>query len=496
MAAPKIVAAKCPTCGANLPVPSGVLQVICRYCQNAIQVEHRKPPPEVVPFGAPGAMPSRTLYIDPAADKAAQRIASGVVYIIYGAMLLPIVVPIVIFVGPWALRSCKSAFRPFPVACDTNEEVEVSGNFETTGPLVTRVGHNCKLHIKNAKLKGSSLVKTDAFNMELTLDNVTIETTEPMIQAGSNLKVTLHGSTLTSAAPVFDNDTNMELDVESSTIESKGAAAIKSKYNLKVRMEDGKIRGKKAGIDADANTELTMKKGSEVTSSEGPAVKTTSNFKLQADGGKLDGGLVLDSSCELVATGLTLTAKEKAIAATSSLKLDWTDGSITSAADVAIDADSSTNLTLTNTKVQGATTAINCEGSSKIKASKKTRIVGLTGNGVTTTSNSELVLNDAALEAGAKAFKGSDNTKIKLGQGARIAGKKAGIETEGNTELEATGATLEGGAGPAIQAGYNAQLDFKQSLVKGTPAIQLDRKPLRVTVDETRIEGERKIAGR
>ncbi len=492
MAALKVVSAKCPTCGANLPVPPGVFQVACRYCQNVIHIEHRKPPPGVQPFGAPGAMPSRTLYVDPDAHKAGKALA----WIIVCACLLPVLIPLVIGVGPWVVKSFKGKVKPFPVACGMNEEVEVSGNFETTGPIVTSVAHNCKLHIKNAKLKGSTLVKTEAFNMELTLDNVTIETTDTMIHTGSNLKVKLHGSTLTSAAAVFDSDSNMELDVDGSTLQSKNAAAVKSKHNLKVRMEGGKILGKKAGIDTGANHQLTMKKNAEVSASDGPAVKTDSSFKLEADGGKIDGGLMMSSGADIVATGLTLTAKEKALTGTSSVKLDWTEGSITSESDVAIDVASSADFTLIATKVQGATTAIECDSNSKIKASKKTRIVGVSSYGITTSSNSEVVLNDAALEATMRAFKGTVNNKIKLAQGARIAGKKGGISAEGNLEIEATNATLEGGTGAALDAGYNSRISFKQGLIKGTPAIDVDRKPTILELDGTRVEGEQKIPAR
>jgi hypothetical protein len=496
VAAPKVVSAKCPTCGAHLPVPPGVPQVTCRYCQNVIHVEHRKPPPNVQPFGTPGAMPSRTLYVDPAGAAKAGKTVGCIIAVV---ALVPILIPVLIGVGPWAMRSCKGAVKPFPVACGTNEDIEVSGNYEGTGPIVTSVGHNCKLHIKNAKLKGSTLVKAESFNMELTLDNVTIETTEAMVRGGSNLKVKLHGSTLTSQQTVFDGDSNMEIDVEDSTIESKAGVGVKSKYNLKVRMENGKIRGKKAGIDTDANLVLSLKKASEITSSDGVGVKTSSSLKLEAEGGKIDGaegGLVVSSGADINATGFTISSKEKAITATSSLKLDYTDGAITSLADIAIDGDSSMELTLANTKIQGASTAINCESSSKIKATKKTRIVGTSGNGITTSSNTEVNLVDAAIEAGDKAFKGTVNDKIKLGQGARMAGKKGGVLAEGNFSIEATGATLEGGSGPGLVAGYNARVSFKQGVIKGTPALQFERKPSPLELDGTRVEGEQKVPAR
>jgi hypothetical protein len=478
-------------------VPPGVPQVTCRYCQNVIHVEHRKPPPNVQPFGTPGVMPSRTLYVDP---DAAKKAGSGLGCIMLVVFSLPILLPIVFGVGPWALRTCKAKLKPFPTACDLNEELELSGNFEGTGPIITSVGHNCKLHIKHAKLKGSTFIKTDAANLELTLEDVTVETTDTMVKTGSNLKLKVHGSTLTSAANVFDTDTNMVFEeLDGSTIESKGGIAIKSKYNLKIHAESSKIRGKKAAIDTDSNLELTMKKASEVTASEGPAVKTSSGFKLEADGGKIEGaggGIVSESGTNITATGLTISSKEAAIKTTSGLKLDYTGGSLTSLAESAIDGDSGMDLSLVNTKVSGVTTAITASSGLKLKASKKTRIIATTGNGVVTTSNSDINLNDAAIEAGAKAFKASVNTKMKLAQGARLAGKKAGIEAEGNFELDGTGAAIEGGSGPGISAGYNARISLKQGLLKGAPALHCERKPTSLELDGTKVEGEQKVPTR
>lgn len=493
VATPKVVSAKCPTCGANLPVPPGAFQVTCRYCQNVIQVEHRKPPPEVRPFGTPGAMPSRTLYVDPTAAVAASK---KVGLLIGFGVLVPFLLPLIIGLGPVALRLFKGTLKPYPIACGMNERITVSGDFEGTGPIVTSAEHNCKLHIKNGKLKGSKLLDTTAFNIELTLENVTIETTEPMIRAGSNLVVKVKGSTLTAPGAVFDSESNMEIELEGSSVESKNAAAIKSKHNLKVRMDNGKVHGKKAGFETDSSFSLTMKNGSEISASDGPAIKTASSFNLDAEGGKIDGGLVMSSNGKIEATGLTITSKERAIAATSSLTLDYNDGSITSEGDAAIDGTSSLELTLTNTKVQGATAAIVSESNVKIKASKKTAIIGLRDNGITTTSNSELNLTDATVQAGAKAFKGTVNDKLKLGQGARLIGQKGGIEVTSNVEINATGATLDGGSGPGLAIESNARVTFKQGSIKGTPALRYDRKPTRLELDGTRIEGGQKVPAR
>lgn len=498
MAPPTPVPSQCPTCGASLPVPPGAQQVTCRYCQAVINVERKKPPPEHLPFGTPGALPSRTLYLDPAAGEAATKAAKGLGCIIAGSVLLPIVIVVGVGVGPWAFRSCKSAIKPFPVACDTNEEITVSGNYEGPGPLVTSVGSNCKLHIKDSKLKGSTLmVASSAYNVELTLENVTLETTETAVHSGTSLKVNLTNSTVTSGAgPAFDVDMNFDMTASGSTIESKQAAAVKTKSNLKARLENTKLRGKKAAFDTDANFTLSMKKGSELAAADGPAVKTTSSFKLDAEGGKIDGGLVLTSSGDIQATGLTVTAKEPAIAASSSSKLDLTDSAITSSADTGIVVESSSTVILANTKVEGATNGINADGSTKIRATKKTRIVGLQGTGIVSTSNVELNVADAAVEGRLKAFKGDVNEKLRLGQGASLMGKKGGIEVEGNLDLDATGAVLDGGAGPGILGTYGAKISFKQGALKGTPALQLQNRPRTLELDGTRVDGEQKFQTR
>ena len=88
------------------------------------------------------------------------------------------------------------------------------------------------------------------------------------------------------------------------------------------------------------------------------------------------------------------------------------------------------------------------------------------------------------------------NNKFKLGQGARMAGKKGGIDVESNVEVEATGATLDGGSGPALFAKYNGRIAFKQGIIKGAPALQFERKPSSLELDGTRIEGDQKIPAR
>lgn len=497
MAKVKAVSANCPSCGAALPVMPGVAQLTCRYCQNVISIEMRTPPPEVRPFGSPGGIPSRTLYVDPKAMAAAQKAGSVLTAIILIACLLPFVIGMGAAFGGGCLRACTGAIRPYPIACGLNGDVSVSGNWEGTGPIVKEAGVNCKIHIKNAKLKGTTFMTKSAANVEVTLENATIETTDTMFKLDSNPKLHLVNSNLVSSGLVFDTDSNLVIDAEGSTIESKGATAIKSKYNLKLHATNTKVRGKRAAIETEANFELSMKKGSEISASDGRAIKTDSSMKLEVEGGKITGGagaITASSGLTITGTGLTITsAREKAIEVTSGLKVDLTDSSITATADEAIGGDSGMELVLANTTIQGTSGVVTKSGL-KVKASRKSRIVGTTGYGIVTTSGADVSLTDGSIEGGAVALKSDSSLKLKLGASSRIAGKRGGVATTSNSSIDGTSTSIEGGAGPAIQGTLNDHIIVQQSVIKGTPAIQLERAASPLDLTGTRVEGAQTIS--
>ncbi|MFO0737111.1 MAG: hypothetical protein U0270_14580 [Labilithrix sp.] len=492
MAKLKAVSANCPSCGAGLPVMPGVPQITCRYCQNVITVEMRSPPPEVRPFGTPGAIPSRTLYIDPKVAQAAQAGGRVVLAIVLVTTVLPLVLVFGGIFGGGCIRSCTSAIHPYPIACGLNDDVTVSGNWEGAGPVVTEAGVNCKIHIKNAKIKAPTFLTKASTNFELTLENTTIETTDTMFKLDSNPKVHLINSTLVSQGLVFDADSNLLIESEGSTIESKGGTAIKAKYNLKLHATNTKVRGKKAAIETDSNFELTLKKGSEITATDARAIKATSSMKLEAEGGKIAGGLgaiVTSSGLTISGTGLTIsTPKDKAIEVTSGLKIDLTDSSITSTADEAIEGDSGMELVLANTTVQGRI-AIETKSGLKIKASKKSRIVGAAGNGITTTSNADISLADASIEGATMALKTDSSARLKLGPGSRIAGKRAGIYSESGLTIDGTNTSIEGGAGPGLRSTFVGNITIHDSVIKGTPGIQIERAPTPMDLANTRVDG-------
>lgn len=485
----KLQSARCPTCGANLPVPPNAPSVTCRYCGNFITIEHRKPPPTQLQ-GAP----STTLYIDPEeAAKAGRRVGCLVLSIVLFTVLLPVGIG----VAPWAYGRIKNSIRPFPAVCETNELIELSGNWEGNGPIIASAGHNCKVHISKSRLKGTTLLKTTSSNVEITLVDTTIETTDVTLQSGSNMKVSITGGSVKSATTVLGGDSNMNVTLENTTVQSTAEAAIKTGYNLKLGATSSKILGKKAALDVKSNADLTLKKASEITS-EGTAIKTDSGLKIESEGGKIDGAagaIVATSGAKITSTGTTFSSKDKAMTFSSGADLDLTDGAVLSGADTGIECDGG-DFTFIGTKVQGVPSAIEGKNGLKLKALKKAALVSTGGDGIVVTSNAQLTVNDATIEGARRAIKSTVNTKVKLGPGARLTGRKGGVFAESNLELETNGATIDGGTGPGIESAYNAKVVLQQGTVKGSPALSFARKPQILTIDGTQIQGEQKVPPR
>ena len=109
------------------------------------------------------------------------------------------------------------------------------------------------------------------------------------------------------------------------------------------------------------------------------------------------------------------------------------DGSVTSQKDAAIAVDSA-ELTLVGVQVQGAEAGIAGKNGLRLKATKKTRIVATTGHGIVMTSNGDLTVSDAGVEAAEKAIKGTVNANVKLAAGAHVRGKKGALDLETNVQ--------------------------------------------------------------
>lgn len=445
----RLHAAKCPTCGAGLNVDPGALRVVCRYCQNVITIEKRTPPPTAAPIGVPGGVPSTTLYLDP---KAIQRASSTFTAVIVAATLIPALIPVFIFlVGP-AVRHVKSSVRPFPAACEGNEKLELSGDFDGPGPAITSVGVNCKITISKSKIKASSLVDESAANFELTITDSTIETTGPLVKAGTNTKLRVKGGALKSGGPVVvTSGYNLEVRLEDTALESSSDVAIQSP-SLLLESKNATVRGKKSALDVE------------------------NNAKVHAE-------------------ATTFEATGPAFVFESNPKVDMTGGSVISKTGRAIEGEVNVELTMSGTKVRGATDAVRAKTNFRLKASDKASFVAGSGDAFALGVNANLSFDDATVDATRAAIAGDSNMVLKLASGARLTGKKGGVSAA-SLELESNGATIEGGAGAGIDVRGSSKIDLRQGAVTGNPALTFSRKPTTFELEGTRIVGAKVIPDR
>lgn len=451
----KLIAAKCPTCGAALPVPPGAHHVQCRYCGNAITVEVRKGPPMQPPFGAPGGMPSRTLYLDPEAVAAAGKgIATAVIVVVALPILLTVIGGVVAFttvrgaspVGFGGLRTAS-----YPGSCAVNETIELTGDWQGTGPVITEAATNCKIRIKNAKLKAPRLLQTNGANVEITLENVTLETTEAAIVPGINTKVRVTGGGLTSGAEVIGgNGTNLDVTLTNTSLVSRAATALAGGTNLKLDATGSKIQGTRAAIETESNAKLKLKATELVA--EGPAVKAKSSCGIDAQGGAL-----------------------------------------TSSGDPAVEVESNPSLAFEGTKVQGRDAAIAATSSVKLRISKKASLVATGGPGVEVSSSFDLDVTDATIQGARSAVKATSSAKVKLREGAKLSGQQGGVVAESSLDVDATNATIEGGKAAGIQGTSNAKIELHGGVVRGTPALSFTHKPSSFELDGVKVEGDQRL---
>jgi hypothetical protein len=454
--------------------------LVCRFCQAPLP-----PPQQVAPFGgvnnfgAPG--PINVVVGD---GRAAAR--GGAVLLIF--ILASVFIPLIIAFGAAFGGGCLHMIHPYPIACDVNEDISISGDYTGTTPVVKEIGANCKITIKNAHIKAPAFATIDTSNAEITFENVTMETTgDAMFAEGNNTHFIIKGSTLTAANAMFEGGSNVDIKLENSTLKSTNGVVMKPGSNAALHFSNSKAIGKKA-IDADSNMNLVLDGNSELTGTDGIAIKAGSSAKIDVTTGKITGGMTADSSFSIKGSGLTVTsAKEHAVATTSSLAIDLTDSNITSTGGNAVECETNPTITLSNTTLQGAT-GIQTTSNMRLKAQKKSKIVGTIGFGISQTSNANIRLSDASTISGAVlGVKSTSNITFDL-HTATITGKTGAIVGTSSVDITMAETTIDGGAGPGISVSEGS-LIAPGCTIKGNPALGYETKPRTFEIGGAKILG-------
>jgi hypothetical protein len=444
-----------------------------------------------------------------AAKKASKEHGGGgnfLALLILGTCLLPIVIALAASLGGGCVQSCNRSLRPFPIACDSSDgnDIEVSGNWESTGPIVTGAsGSSCKIIIRKSKLKASSFLPQHVSNVEIVIEDSTIETSDTMFHFASSNKLQVVNSVLTSTGGevVWGNSSGPDIEATNSTFESKTSHAFRSTYGLVVHATNSKLRGAKSAFKTEGGFILSMKSGTQITGGEEPAIHSDATITIASEGApnKISSAsaaaLVTTSGLSIGGVNLVISApKGRGIDTTSGLHVDLKDSSITAGSE-AIAASSGAELTLANVTVQG-TVGLASDSGLVIKASKKSRLVGTKGSGVTTTSGAEITLAEAAIEGEAEAFKGTSGVRLRLSAGSRIAGRHGGIVCESSCSVLGENSGLEGGDRPAVHGTFGGELVVRSSVIKGTPALHFQRAPNPMDLTGTTVDGAQTITDR
>lgn len=394
----KLASRKCPNCGAPITLSAGVNDVPCGYCGNVIHVEWGKKPP------TQAQKPPLTVYVRPG-------LGFLPLVILLGA-LLPVGIPLFLAFAP-ALKSVASevaaeaglAASTFPMNCGLNQSLSIVGQtFEGEGTLIT--GEiNCKIKIKNSKLKGDLVV--DAKNLvEVTLENSTLEGREAAVRLGMNSKVfATKKSVLKGEDAGIVVGINSEVSLDDSSVEG-AEHGVRADTNAKLTGTRSKIVGKEYGIRASHN--LGIEGRELVVQGSRAALEAAVNTKLDLRGGAFEGTesaiRVKGSNVELNLTRKArLTARETAVKVESNLKLEMEDALI-DGGEVGVDAGTNPKLSLgPRARIHGGQIALKVG----VNLELDMRSATLESEGVALCApfNIEIQARESVIRAGADAFR-------------------------------------------------------------------------------------------
>jgi hypothetical protein len=350
----KLTSKKCPNCGAPLVLNPGVHDVPCQYCGNVIHVEWgRKAPP-------PTQAPPLTVYVRP---------SSGClpVWILLGTVI-PIMLPLWFAFGPKLVNLANEAASEagiapktsFPVTCGMNQEVSIIGQtFEGPGTLING-DINCKIRIKDSKLKGDLVVSAKNL-VEINVENSTLEGKEAAVRLGMNSKLFARkNSVLKGEEAGVLAGINSEIGLQDSSVESPNSG-IRADVNCRLDGNNSKITGGEYGLRANSNLNVT---GRELSISGGRvALESEVNLKLELRGGVFDGKEAAvhmkgPNAALKLGQKARLTAREKALDTESNLELEMEDALI-DGGEIGIETGVNPKLTLNkNARVVGKNVAL------------------------------------------------------------------------------------------------------------------------------------------
>jgi hypothetical protein len=317
----------CPQCGARLDAPPGPTAYVhtCHYCQAKIPIEPvaaPAPPPRgpvhIEVFGPGAGAPAQISREQMMAAQAAIKTTGKTVgCIIVGGVLLPILIPALIFAVP-AMRGCyASHFASFPVEVGLNDSLELNKCEGTLNDTMITVGTNGKLTLRNCHLKSGNMVIKAGINAEIKIIDSTLEGAKGVIDADeANVVVTVENSTLTSPEEIIDEGaSNLKFTATKGSKLHAGAIGIPASNNAEVTLDNSKLEAKFGGIDIKNNGKVKLTGGASVRS-DLVAIRLENNGHLQVTGSRVEGktkGIQADNGLEATLRTATVIGPQAAL---------------------------------------------------------------------------------------------------------------------------------------------------------------------------------------
>jgi hypothetical protein len=313
---------KCPGCGAkiDLPLPGPTATVFaCQYCHHRIPIPAAYVPP-VQPYQPAQIriqMPTYSAY------SGASRAGTWIALL----SILPVfIIPLVIFGtqgGGCTNLKIRFSSNPFPLVCGINEHLTIDGKTSEAKDTLVVMRVNCKLEIRNSKLKGPWIIKGDG-NNEITLVNSTLEGTKGVIDGGDNVTINLDHSTLTSKkGSAIVAEANPHLKISNDSEIHSGTVAMDFGYNPEIELEHSNIEGTEGALATKGNLKLKMLDGATMKS-EQVAIAGGDNPTITIqDKSKVTGatGIAAGYNPDVTIKDATVKGKEAAFDFTGNTKL-------------------------------------------------------------------------------------------------------------------------------------------------------------------------------
>ena len=280
----------CPSCGARVDAaPRDTPYVYaCHYCQAAIPIEPLAPPPAPAPVRIEIIAPARAFEASRQATAAAASAGKSIGCIVVTASLLPVLIPLFIFLGPTLKGLYASQVGTFPMAVGTNESIEVDDRTATVDDTVFTVGINGKLTIKRCHFKGPMLVKA-ATNAQITIVDSTFDGTKGVVAAdGPNVVIDVQNSTITSREQLVEEaSTNLKVTLEKKSKVTTDDVAIPAESNAEITVDDATLYGKAGAIHVKNNGKVKLADGADVKS-DSVAIDLPNNGHVQISSAKVE----------------------------------------------------------------------------------------------------------------------------------------------------------------------------------------------------------------